>query len=126
CFWCHTEAIFVSWRGSLGRHQSIRPRDRVDWRRVAVTFGRGAELTANRVVAALATLAVLGVLAPAKAGVDRPPQVVVMAFDNCTELERWQELTDFASRAEPRWRSRSLHLFCQRQQFHRRCQQKHL
>src|SRR5262249_16417157 len=54
-----TEAIFVPWRGSSGRHQSIRPRERVDWRRVAVTFGRGAELTANRVVAALATLAVL-------------------------------------------------------------------
>ncbi|MET0531697.1 MAG: hypothetical protein ABW003_25755, partial [Microvirga sp.] len=26
-----------------------------------------------------------------------PPQFVVMAFDNCTELERWQELTDFAA-----------------------------
>jgi hypothetical protein len=33
----------------------------------------------------------------ALAGVDRPPQFVVMAFDNCTELERWQELTDFAA-----------------------------
>ena len=55
-------------------------------------------MTANRLVAALATLAVLlGVLAPARAGVDRPPQFVVMAFDNCTELERWQELIDFAA-----------------------------
>ena len=36
-------------------------------------------------------------IAPAKAGVDRPPQFVVMAFDNCTELDRWQELTDFAA-----------------------------
>jgi peptidoglycan/xylan/chitin deacetylase (PgdA/CDA1 family) len=53
-------------------------------------------LTANRLVAASAMFAV-GVLAPAKAGVDRPPQFVVMAFDNCTELERWQELTDFAA-----------------------------
>ena len=51
-------------------------------------------MTANRLVAALATLAVLGILAPARAGVDRPPQFVVMAFDNCTELERWQELID--------------------------------
>src|SRR5262245_33255990 len=34
--------------------------------------------------------------ASAQAGVDRPPQFIVMAFDNCTELERWQELTDFA------------------------------
>src|SRR5262249_33297754 len=25
------------------------------------------------------------------------PQFIVMAFDNCTELERWQELTDFAA-----------------------------
>ena len=33
----------------------------------------------------------------ARADVDRPPQFVVMAFDNCTELERWQELTDFAA-----------------------------
>jgi peptidoglycan/xylan/chitin deacetylase (PgdA/CDA1 family) len=29
--------------------------------------------------------------------VDRPPQFIAMAFDNCTELERWQELTDFAA-----------------------------
>ena len=34
---------------------------------------------------------------PTHAGVDRPPQFIVMAFDNCTELERWQELTDFAA-----------------------------
>ena len=34
---------------------------------------------------------------PVQAGVDRPPQFVVMAFDNCTELERWQDLTDFAA-----------------------------
>jgi peptidoglycan/xylan/chitin deacetylase (PgdA/CDA1 family) len=33
--------------------------------------------------------------APAHA-VDRPPQYVAIAFDNCTELERWQELSDFA------------------------------
>jgi hypothetical protein len=33
---------------------------------------------------------------PAHADVERPPQFVVMAFDNCTELERWQELRDFA------------------------------
>ncbi len=35
--------------------------------------------------------------APAHARVDRPPQFVVVAFDNCTELERWQELADFAA-----------------------------
>jgi peptidoglycan/xylan/chitin deacetylase (PgdA/CDA1 family) len=54
-------------------------------------------LTARRIVAALATLVTLGALAPAHGGVDRPPQFIVMAFDNCTELERWQELTDFAA-----------------------------
>jgi hypothetical protein len=54
-------------------------------------------LTARTFVAALAMVAVPGVLAPAQAGVDRPPQFIVMAFDNCTELERWQELTDFAA-----------------------------
>jgi hypothetical protein len=27
--------------------------------------------------------------------VDRPPQFVLMAFDNCTELERWVEWTNF-------------------------------
>ncbi len=33
--------------------------------------------------------------APARA-VERPPQFVEIAFDNCTELERWKELTAFA------------------------------
>ncbi|HVY00553.1 MAG TPA: polysaccharide deacetylase family protein [Pseudorhodoplanes sp.] len=28
---------------------------------------------------------------------ERPPQFVAMAFDNCTELERWKELSDFAA-----------------------------
>jgi peptidoglycan/xylan/chitin deacetylase (PgdA/CDA1 family) len=51
-------------------------------------------LTARTLVAALGLS--IGLLAPARAGVDRPPQFIVMAFDNCTELERWQELTDFA------------------------------
>ena len=27
---------------------------------------------------------------------DRPPQFIAIAFDNCTELERWQELSDLA------------------------------
>ena len=54
-------------------------------------------MTAGRLVAAVATLVTFGVGTPARAGVDRPPQFVVMAFDNCTELERWQELIDFAA-----------------------------
>jgi peptidoglycan/xylan/chitin deacetylase (PgdA/CDA1 family) len=54
-------------------------------------------LTARELVAALGLLIAPAVMAPAQAGVDRPPQFIVMAFDNCTELERWQELTDFAA-----------------------------
>jgi hypothetical protein len=54
-------------------------------------------LTARKLVPALALLVVHGIFSSARAGVDRPPQFVVMAFDNCTELERWQELTDFAA-----------------------------
>ena len=46
---------------------------------------------------AFAGLLACALIAPAKADVDRPPQFVVMAFDNCTELDRWQELTDFAA-----------------------------
>ena len=42
-------------------------------------------------------LLMCGAAPAAHAGVDRPPQFVVMAFDNCTELERWQEMTDFAA-----------------------------
>src|SRR5262249_50539709 len=29
--------------------------------------------------------------------VERPPQFVMLAFDNCGELERWQGLSDFAA-----------------------------
>jgi peptidoglycan/xylan/chitin deacetylase (PgdA/CDA1 family) len=37
-------------------------------------------------------------LAPsAAAPAERPPQFVAIAFDNCTELERWRELSDFAT-----------------------------
>jgi hypothetical protein len=52
-------------------------------------------MTARALIAALGLL--LTHAMPAHAGVDRPPQFIVMAFDNCTELERWQELTDFAA-----------------------------
>ncbi|MGA8614698.1 MAG: hypothetical protein WB760_24110 [Xanthobacteraceae bacterium] len=38
----------------------------------------------------------LALCAPSRA-VERPPQFVVMAFDNCTELERWKELSEFAA-----------------------------
>jgi hypothetical protein len=52
-------------------------------------------MTARALIAALGLL--LTHAMPVHAGVDRPPQFIVMAFDNCTELERWQELTDFAA-----------------------------
>ena len=47
------------------------------------------------VVRVCAAVAGVVLACPARA-VDRPPQFVVMAFDNCTELERWKELIDFA------------------------------
>ena len=46
---------------------------------------------------ALAALVALTGPAQAQAPVERPPQFVLMAFDNCTELERWQEWSDFAA-----------------------------
>ena len=54
-------------------------------------------MTARALLPAFAGLMTLALLAPAQAEVVRPPQFVVMAFDNCTELDRWQELTDFAA-----------------------------
>jgi peptidoglycan/xylan/chitin deacetylase (PgdA/CDA1 family) len=54
-------------------------------------------MIARKFLAALGMLTACVAAAPAQPGVDRPPQFIVMAFDNCTELERWQELTDFAA-----------------------------
>src|SRR5499433_4153465 len=54
-------------------------------------------MTARKLIPVLGLLAAQALAVPAQAGVDRPPQFIVMAFDNCTELERWQELTDFAA-----------------------------
>jgi peptidoglycan/xylan/chitin deacetylase (PgdA/CDA1 family) len=54
-------------------------------------------VTARVVFAAWITLHAGGWFVAAHAGVNRPPQFVIMAFDNCTELERWQEFTDFAT-----------------------------
>jgi peptidoglycan/xylan/chitin deacetylase (PgdA/CDA1 family) len=48
----------------------------------------------GKLVAGLALSVAL--CAPVRA-VERPPQFVVMAFDNCTELERWKELSEFAA-----------------------------
>lgn len=40
------------------------------------------------------------ILATAALAVDRPPQYVIMAFDNCTENWRWQELERFVREME--------------------------
>lgn len=45
----------------------------------------------------LSFIAFTGLASVARANVDRPPQFIAIAFDNCTELERWQELSDFAA-----------------------------
>jgi hypothetical protein len=43
-------------------------------------------------------VALVGVLTSQSAfAVERPPQFVAIAFDNCTENERWREWTDFAA-----------------------------
>src|SRR5436853_5521937 len=38
-----------------------------------------------------------GSISVACAAVERPPQFVLMAFDNCTELDRWESLTKFVN-----------------------------
>lgn len=45
----------------------------------------------------LFALALTTISIPALA-VDRPPQFVAIAFDNCTELSRWKELSEFSAR----------------------------
>lgn len=49
------------------------------------------------VACVLSFIAFGGIASVARADVDRPPQFIAIAFDNCTELERWQELSDFAA-----------------------------
>ncbi len=46
---------------------------------------------------AVFVLASLSVISSEARAVERPPQFVSIAFDNCTELERWKELSDFAA-----------------------------
>jgi hypothetical protein len=50
-----------------------------------------------RVLLAFVGVALGVVSSQAASPVERPPQFVAIAFDNCTELERWQEWTDFAA-----------------------------
>lgn len=51
-------------------------------------------------VLALLCAACAMLLPRAPAAADRPAQYVAIAFDNCTELERWQEWSDFAAALE--------------------------
>ena len=51
-----------------------------------------------KISSALLTLACIASLPHvASAAVERPPQFIAIAFDNCTELDRWQEWSDFAA-----------------------------
>jgi peptidoglycan/xylan/chitin deacetylase (PgdA/CDA1 family) len=50
-----------------------------------------------RVLLAFVGVAFGVVNAQAAPAVERPPQFVAIAFDNCTELDRWQEWTDFSA-----------------------------
>ena len=45
----------------------------------------------------LSGILIAGAVSAARAEVERPPQFVVMAFDNCTQIERWRELSEFAA-----------------------------
>jgi hypothetical protein len=42
-----------------------------------------------------ASCVVLGAGLPSAVAADRPPQFVAISFDNCGELDRWQELSEF-------------------------------
>jgi hypothetical protein len=53
-------------------------------------------MTKRTIIVAVAGL-VGGSAASAYAAVERPPQFVLMAFDNCTELDRWENLTKFVN-----------------------------
>lgn len=45
----------------------------------------------------LSALLLTATTSSAQAGVARPPQFIVMSFDNCTVLERWAEFRDFTA-----------------------------
>src|SRR5690242_10035324 len=49
------------------------------------------------VLAALGAGVVLSIVPVRAAEVARPPQCVMLAFDNCGERARWQDLRDFAA-----------------------------
>src|SRR3990170_1442751 len=36
------------------------------------------------------------------AAMERPPQFVLFSFDNCTEIERWRELSEFQEEMDKR------------------------
>jgi hypothetical protein len=56
-----------------------------------------SKLGMTKIVLLSALLLVSATAARAHPPTERPPQFVLLAFDNCTELERWQEWSDFAA-----------------------------
>ena len=50
----------------------------------------------NKFAAATLVFLAMAMLGSSAHAIERPPQFIAIAFDNCTELERWQELSDFA------------------------------
>ncbi len=48
-------------------------------------------------IRASAAIFAAAIVSTGSAAVERPPQYVAIAFDNCTELYRWQEWADFAA-----------------------------
>ena len=54
-------------------------------------------MRARQLLSVAVALIAAGACSVAQAEVQRPPQFVIIAFDNCTELERWQELSDFTA-----------------------------
>jgi len=51
----------------------------------------------TRLIFLFSSLVFSGFVSAAQAETARPPQFIAIAFDNCTELERWQEWSDFAA-----------------------------
>jgi peptidoglycan/xylan/chitin deacetylase (PgdA/CDA1 family) len=59
--------------------------------------GMLGNMGSRELFATLAAGVVLSAVQVQGAEVPRPPQFVMLAFDNCSELTRWQDLTDFAA-----------------------------
>ena len=56
-----------------------------------------SKLGMTKIVLLSALLLASATAVHAQPATERPPQFVLLAFDNCTELERWREWSDFAA-----------------------------